>query len=57
MRWLANYLRQVFCRHEFHVIYGEGESVRASGATKQGPMIAKTCRKCGYHTSGWLFNG
>jgi hypothetical protein len=46
VKWLAQYLREVFCRHSwkteearFTYVFGGGETVRVSA----------TCEKCGYH--------
>ncbi len=55
MRWLINYFRQVFCKHEFefeesyYTKYMDGE------ISRQGTKLFTLCRKCGYHKTRWKF--
>ncbi len=65
MRWLANWLRQVFCRHEFKVeeisltvtthehlddyLRIVGHQPRAF--KRHRAVVYQRCTKCGYHTS------
>lgn len=57
MRTLINYLRQIFCNHEWiveeipkYIVKGEfGETIRL------GPKIYMRCKKCGYHKSHWKY--
>lgn len=54
MRYLALYLRQCFCRHDF-----EREEAfyrhRGEFQTKDSIRISLLCEKCGYHRSFWKF--
>lgn len=54
MRWLINYLRQCFCKHEFQV----SEHYCTEGSefsSRKGYKVALYCPKCGYHKSFWKF--
>jgi hypothetical protein len=53
MRWLINYLRQVFCKHEW--IISEGYVESPDGWTKSGHKVYMRCTKCGYHQKHWKF--
>lgn len=53
MRWLLNYLRQMFCIHEWeydeaHVTFGENKE-------KEGTRVFARCKKCGYHETYWKY--
>jgi hypothetical protein len=55
MRFLANYIRQVFCKHDFEKeeVYSTcrwGEEIIQSGT-----KVSLFCKKCGYHKSFWKF--
>ncbi|OGH75940.1 MAG: hypothetical protein A3A89_00370 [Candidatus Magasanikbacteria bacterium RIFCSPLOWO2_01_FULL_33_34] len=56
MRWLMNYLREVFCKHDW-----EREEVKATlkdtytGDYKTDIRVSSTCKKCGYHKSYWKY--
>ncbi|OWK34662.1 hypothetical protein [Fimbriiglobus ruber] len=50
MRWLVNYFRQCFCKHEF-----EREEGYCKGNFQSGVRISLLCTKCGYHRSFWKF--
>jgi hypothetical protein len=54
MRWLANYLRQCLCRHDF-----EAEEMwfehRSPYMTRTGFKVSQTCKRCGYHRAYWKF--
>ena len=46
MRWLMNYLRQVFCGHHWVTEEVRLQYVHFGGETTR---ISATCSKCGYH--------
>lgn len=54
MRWLINYLRQCFCKHEFQKSETYAESV-GDISSKRGMKVSLYCPKCGYHKSFWKF--
>lgn len=55
MRWFANYIRQVMCRHSFvaeemdyvvrDMLFGE------TFVAERGIKVSQTCNDCGYHRS------
>lgn len=56
MRTLINYIRSLFCKHEFeygehyHTDYGfDGDWER------RGTKVSRTCKKCGWHKSYWKY--
>lgn len=53
MRWLMNYLRQCFCRHDFKT--EEHPNVQYDGWswTVTGDRVSLLCSRCGYHRSFW----
>lgn len=50
MRWLIEYIRSLFCLHEYK--YDEDF---VKGVCKDGTRVSVTCTKCGYHKSYWKF--
>jgi len=54
MRWLIEYIRSLFCKHDF-----EYENIEASSSSdfhfREGVKVSRTCRKCGYHKSYWKY--
>jgi len=50
MRWLINYIRQCFCKHDFqersYSLFKKGETIVIE---EIGKMIFLKCKKCGYH--------
>lgn len=50
MRRLVNYIRQIFCKHDFYVEDGYAEKI-----TRKGYRVYMRCKKCGYHNSHWKF--
>ena len=53
MKWLINYLRQTFCKHDFEY---EDHHVTVNDSflgTKQGIKVYMRCKKCGYHSNHW----
>lgn len=50
MRAIINYIRQVFCKHDFVV-----EEQYTDFEVKSGTRVYMRCKKCGYHTSHWKF--
>ena len=55
MRWLVNYFRQAFCRHEWE--YAEIWKKLHDGyrVIHEGMYVSVTCENCGYHKSYWKF--
>lgn len=49
MRWLINYIRQCFCKHQFkeksYSLFKRGETLVVE---EVGKMVFLTCIKCGY---------
>lgn len=62
MVWLVNYLRQVFCKHEFK--YEEKTYIVRPiyllngmvGEKHTNTQVYQICMKCGYHKSYWKYN-
>lgn len=54
MRWLFNYFRQVFCKHDFDFDESFYEE-RSDFGSRRGKKISMICKKCGYHRSFWKF--
>jgi hypothetical protein len=54
MRWLANYLQQVFCCHDF-VLEEKTYQIRdyisigKIDVVERGILVSQTCNNCGYH--------
>jgi len=57
MRWLVNYIRQVFCKHEFiaNEGYVKGGYDVIFGQDKSGIKVSMICPKCGYHKNFWKY--
>lgn len=54
MKWIINYLKQCFCKHEFR--FEERQSKRATWyGEREGLRVSRTCEKCGDHKSYWKF--
>lgn len=54
MRFLINYIRQCFCKHEFK--YSEGQMYKNYYSIGYAIPVTKahlTCHKCGYVKSYW----
>jgi len=51
MRYLINYLRQAFCKHDFEYHEKEGVTDYKGVGTK----VYMRCKKCGYHQNHWKF--
>ena len=52
MRWIVNYFRQVFCKHDFE--YDEVWMTKGDGfggIGYRGEVVYKRCKKCGYESS------
>jgi len=55
MRWLVNYIRQIFCKHEWLIeekyckLYGD------FGLEKDGQKVYMRCNKCSYHRKHWKY--
>ena len=56
MRWLANYIRQIFCAHNYEKDECDNVKIVDSlhGLTK-GTRVSMICTKCGYHKSFWKY--
>lgn len=54
MRWLMNYLRQTFCKHEFDKTE-EFCNYAGEFRDQSGPKVSLLCRKCGYHRCFWRY--
>lgn len=56
MRTIINYLRSLWCTHEFeydeihYQTFGYNDEI-----IKQGMKVSRTCKKCGWHKSYWKF--
>ena len=46
MRWIINYIRSCFCKHEWELIFCD-EGIDATFRTKFSNKIYR-CKKCGY---------
>lgn len=55
MRWLVNYIRQVFCKHDWEKSEVWFKQTDDMGGCRQGEKISLYCKKCGYHKSFWKF--
>ncbi len=55
MRWLINYIRQCFCKHELEFEECHAEFSNDMGAKRSGVKIAMLCTKCGYLKTKWKF--
>ena len=56
LKWLINYIRQCFCKHEFEKeeIFFKHEG--RHGAHIHDFKISLLCKKCGYHKSFWKYS-
>lgn len=49
MRWLINYIRSCFCKHDFELIFKGSTTVTKPGkVTKKYNIRKYRCKKCGY---------
>lgn len=56
MRTIINYIRQVFCAHDFKFEEGWMQSRGEFGKiVKSCKKISRTCQKCGWHKSYWKY--
>lgn len=59
MRWLINYIRQMFCAHmfdertEYPVINKHFIEGREEPLINDRIRMSMICKKCGYHRSFW----
>lgn len=54
MRWLINYIRSCFCKHDLK--FEEEWCERKSDlGDRCGDKVSVTCKKCGYHKSYWKY--
>lgn len=55
MKWLINYLRECFCKHEFiyeegnYKKFGDGFFFPRNEVVETNIVVSVTCKKCGYH--------
>lgn len=50
MRTIVNYIRQIFCKHDFEI-----EEGYVDATWKRGEKVYLRCEKCAYHTKHWKF--
>lgn len=57
MRWIINYLRSCFCKHDWEKeeIIIDNYKDEWGGSKTNWPKVSATCKKCGYHKSYWKF--
>lgn len=55
MRWLSNYFRQVFYKHDYQYDEEFCEVKSDFGGQRRGIKVSLICKKCGYHKSFWKF--
>lgn len=54
MRRLVNYIRQIFCKHDW--ITDEGYTQSELGSMdRSGMKVYMRCKKCGYHQNHWKY--
>jgi len=49
---IINYIRQMFCKHDFLIEEGH---VKSDGFLKSGTKVYMRCKKCGWHTKHWKY--
>ena len=55
MRTIVQYIRSLFCKHEF-VFSEKFKEVSIAGEPEiSGTRISMLCKKCGYHKSFWKY--
>ena len=50
MRFIVNYIRQVFCKHDWLI-----EEKFTDSNLKRGTKVYMRCKKCGYHQKHWKY--
>ena len=61
MRFLTNYFRQCFCKHEWkkeevsYTKWAYDEDKGGEYVRKRNTRVSITCINCGYHKSYWKF--
>ncbi len=56
MRWLVNYIRSVFCKHDWEredFIFRVTRNILGDESGREGARVSATCKKCGWHRSYW----
>lgn len=53
MRWLINYFRECFCKHDWHIEELQANLRNFLGDKASGTRVYMRCNKCGYHKSHW----
>lgn len=51
MRTIINYIRQIFCKHDFEI----EDTFVIGGEGKRGTKRYLYCKKCGYHSNHWKY--
>lgn len=54
MRNIINYIRSLFCKHEF-TFEEDYYTFKNEYKTRDGMKISQLCKKCGYHKSFWKY--
>ena len=55
MRTLIEYIRQIFCKHDYLIEEKIVEYEDSFGGYKKGYKVYMRCKKCGYHHSHWKY--
>lgn len=55
MRFLLNYVRQIFCKHDWLVEEKYCTNSSDFGDSKSGIKVYMRCKKCCYHKRHWKF--
>ena len=53
MRYLINYIREAFCKHDWLVEETKNCTVETPVRDKTGTKVYMRCRRCGYHQKHW----
>ncbi len=56
MKWLINYIRDCFCKHDWHVEESFATQTSDWGGRAQGVKVYQRCKKCGKHDNHWKYN-
>lgn len=54
MRYIVNYIRQIFCNHNFEKSEANCE-ITGTFDKRVGIKVCLICKKCGYHKSFWKY--
>lgn len=53
MKWIINYFRECFCKHDWLIDEFEANASTMFGVEASGTRISMICKKCGYHKGYW----